>query len=141
VAIRRLPNWQIQLNGILTSAAELSFEWGKFDCALHAANCVRAITGADPAAGYRGLYSDEASAIALFGSDLGNFAAGILNSLGFPEVPVTFARRGDVVLVDNSTSYGALGVVSLDPRYVSCASDKGLVLVAMPRWKRAWRVG
>jgi hypothetical protein len=130
---------------MIESAAELSFEWGRFDCALHVCNCIRAIVGVDPAAEYRGKYSDEAGAATIFGGNSGasfeQFIATMCAALDFPEVPVTFARRGDVVFIDNGTPQGAIGVISTDGRFASCASDKGLVLVRIHRWKRAWTIG
>lgn len=138
--LTRRHDWHFRLAQILESAAELSFEWGTFDCALHAANCVRAATGVDLAAPYRGTYSDEAGAAKIYGESLETFVANLAVSSGMPEVPVTFARRGDMVFVDNGTAQGAIGIVSLDARFASCASD-GLVLVRSHRWKRAWRVG
>ena len=93
------------------------------------------------AAAHRGKYSDEAGAIAIFGTDLGSFAATIAASFGMQEVPPTMARRGDAVHADNGTEYGCLGVVAMDGRFASCVSTKGHVHVPMHRWKRAWRVG
>lgn len=141
--MERHHDWPIRLGRIIESARELSFEWGVLDCALHVCNCIRAITveAVDPAAQYRGVYSDEAGAQNIFGSDLAGFAAATAAALGMPEVAVTFAGRGDVVFIDNDTAYGALGVVALDGRFASCMSDKGLAFIPMRRWKRAWRVG
>lgn len=126
---------------MIESARELGFEWGVFDCALHVSNCIRAITGVDPAESYRGTYSDEAGAARIYGSSFENFIANQALALGLKEVPVTFARRGDVVFVDNNTPQGCIGVLSMDPRFVSCAAHTGLVLVPIVRWKRAWQVG
>jgi len=137
----RFPDWPERLHRMIESAVELSFEWGRFDCALHVCNCIRALIDVDPGAEYRGKYSDESGAAAIYGSSFEQFIAAICLNLGFPEVPVTFARRGDVVFLDNGTPHGAIGVVSLDGRFASCASDKGLVLVRMHRWKRAWQIG
>jgi len=141
MTLQRLPDWRFRLGQIIESARELEFEWGIFDCALHVCNCIRAITGVDPAEKYRGTYSDEADAARIYGSSFADFIANQVAALGMNEVPVTFARRGDVVLVDNNTAQGCVGVVSMDPRFVSCAGEKGLILVPMVRWKRAWRVG
>jgi hypothetical protein len=141
--LKRVPDWPIRLHRIIESAAQLSFEWGTFDCALHVCNCIRAITvgSLDPAAAFRGKYSDEAGAAVIYGASFEEFIATTCTSLAFAEVPVTFARRGDVVFLNNGTPQGAIGVVSLDGRFASCASDKGLVLVHMHRWKRAWQIG
>lgn len=140
--LKRLPDWRPRLGRIIDSAREVPFQWGMFDCALHVSNCIRAMTGcSDPAATFRGKYSDEAGAAAIYGPSLQQFIASQAQSLGFPEIPVTLARRGDVVFVDNATPQGCVGVVSLDGRYVSCAGEKGIVMVTIDRWRRAWRVG
>lgn len=139
--LKRSTDWQLRLGQLIESSRELAFEWGKFDCALHVCNCVRAMTGVDPGAPYRGTYSDEAGAQAIFGSDLAAFAGGIAAGLGCAEVSATFARRGDIVWIDNDTEYGALGIVSLDGRFASCASEQGLALAPMRQWKRSWLVG
>jgi len=141
MTLQRLPDWRLRLGQIIESARELEFEWGIFDCALHVSNCVRAMTGVDPAANYRDTYFDEAGAAQIYGTSFADFIASQAAALGLQEVPVTFARRGDVVLVDNNTAQGCVGVVSMDPRFVSCAADTGLVLVPIVRWKRAWQVG
>jgi hypothetical protein len=141
--LKRHYDWHVRLDRMLKSARQVDFEWGKFDCAMHLGNCTRCMTvgEVDVAAEHRGKYSDEAGAIAIFGSDLGAFAATIAASFEMEEVKPTFARRGDAVHVDNGTTYGALGIVALDGRFASCVSTKGHVHVPMHRWKRAWRVG
>lgn len=139
--LTRFHDWPERLHRMIESAGELSFEWGKFDCALHVCNCIRALVDVDPAIEYRGKYSDEAGAAQIYGESFEQFIAKSCASLGFTEVPVTFARRGDVVFIDNATPQGAIGVVSSDGRFASCASEKGLVQVRIHRWKRAWNVG
>ena len=143
MSLKRVSNWRTRLDQIISSAQELDFEWGSFDCVLHVCNCIRAITvsGTDPALNHRGKYSTEAEAVAIFGSSLQNFIATEAAALGMPEVPVTLARRGDVVFIDNSTPQGAVGIVSTDGRYASCVGSKGHVLVTIHRWRRAWQVG
>ncbi len=127
---------------MIESARGLDFQWGTFDCALQVCDCIRAITGcADPAAAWRGTYSDEAGAAAVYGESLETFIATQAAALGCPEIPVTQAQRGDVVLVQNGTPQGAVGVVSLDARFVACAAQGGLALVRIHRWKRAWKIG
>lgn len=42
------------------------FEWGRTDCIMSVCNYVRDLTGTDPAAPWRGSYSDEAGARAIF---------------------------------------------------------------------------
>ena len=141
MTLKRVPDWRFRLGQIIDSARQLQFEWGVFDCALHVSNCIRALTGVDPAANYRGTYSDETGAVAIYGASFEAFIAAQASDLGLVEVPVTFAGRGDLVFLDNNTPQGCVGVVSLDARFVSCAAANGLLLVPITKWKRAWRVG
>jgi hypothetical protein len=139
--LQRFHDWPERLHRIIDASRAVPFAWGSFDCALHVCNCIREMTGVDPGARYRGTYSNEAGAIAIYGSDLGAFAAGVCASLGCAEVAVTFARRGDIVFLDNGTPHGALAIVSTDGRFAACVWTSGLLLVRSNRWKRAWRVG
>jgi hypothetical protein len=146
--MKRLPNWPRRLHLLTRSSQAVTFDWGHYNCGLFVTRWIREATGLDLGAPYVGKAKDEASAEAIFlngHADLGSFAAAIATANGMAEVAPTYAQRGDVVWVDNSTSlnpskYGALGVVSLDARWALCMSDKGTVRVHMSRWKRAWRV-
>ena len=141
MALKRKPKWERALAGRIWTARELTFAWGTFDCCTWACDWIRDVTSVDPMAAYRGKYSTEAGAAAIFGASLGNFAATIATSIGAAEVKPTFARRGDIVFVDNGTQYGCLGVVNLDGRHAACVWQNGLLLVHMNRWKRAWQIG
>lgn len=139
-----MQNWQRRLDTLLQSSQGVVFQWGEYDCGMFVARWIRELTGVDVAAAYRGTYSTEAGADAVFlsgYSDLGSFAAAIAAAHGMTEVAPNFARRGDVVWVNNGTSYGALGVVGLDGRFAHCMGGQGTVRVHMHRWQRAWQVG
>jgi len=150
--MERHYQWPRRLHQLISTSQAVTFAWGTYDCGQFAARWIREATGVDVAVAYRGKYTDEAGAEALFlngGSSpaaLGDFAAAIAAANGMAEVrPVTLARRGDVVWVDNGTpknpsTYGALGVVSLDGRHAVCMSAIGLKRVHMHRWRRAWKV-
>ena len=140
IPLQRLHDWPVRLDRIITSARDVPFKWGEFDCALFVCACIKAMTDVDPGAKYLRTYSDEPGAIRIYGGDLAAFTANIAAELGMPEVGVTFARRGDVVFLDNGTEHGCIGIVGLDGRFAACASD-GIVLVRMHRWKRCWMVG
>ena len=141
VGLKRRARWERRLAERIWTARKSTFTWGTFDCAIWTCDWIREATGVDPAASYRGKYSDEAGAIAIFGSDLGNFAATVAGTIGAKEVLPTFARRGDIVFVDNSTPSGCLGIVNLDGRHAACVWQNGMLLVHMKRWKRAWQIG
>ena len=57
-----------------------SFVWGETDCIMATCNHVMAITGIDPAKPWRGSYSDEVGAVAIYapyGGVLGLFKHGM----------------------------------------------------------------
>ncbi|HEY1844473.1 MAG TPA: hypothetical protein VGH05_06385, partial [Buttiauxella sp.] len=58
----RYPDWQRQLVNTLQAAKQRPFLWGEHDCALFAADCVKAMCGEDFASAYRGTYSTEIGA-------------------------------------------------------------------------------
>jgi len=133
----RLPDWEARLHGYLERLERAEFDWGTLDCALFAAGAVKAMTGEDPAAAFRGRYRTAK------GSEraLRRFGAGTLEATidaGFEPRPVGFARRGDLVLVD-----GMVGVcVGADALFIGEAGgNPGLVRFARGRWAKAWAVG
>ena len=156
---RRYPDWEKRLDAHFTAARGARFQWGKFDCATAVCQAIAAITGIDPGADLRGQYgnSDEAAALmALSGGvtlclegasqlsaagDLGTLAAALAAAHNFAEVKPTFARRGDLVLVDNNGGpTRALGIVDLSGRFAWCASERSFARVPMKGWLRAWRI-
>jgi len=55
--MKRRPDWKIRLSRYVTEAWHRPFEPGVHDCALFAAGAVEAMTGVDPADGWRGRYT------------------------------------------------------------------------------------
>lgn len=139
--MKRLPNWERLLADHFAAAGSKPFAWGVNDCGMSVGDAILAITGIDPIPGLRGEYSDETGALGLVGEDLGAFAADIAKAIGADEVRPTYARRGDVVLVDNRNPKHALGVVDHTGRFALCVGDGGLIRVRMHRWLRAWKIG
>jgi hypothetical protein len=91
---------------------------------------VEALTGVDPVPEYRGAYSTALqSARVLDGKTMEE----VLDSK-FDEVPIGFAQRGDLVLVDD-----CVGVVAGD--YAWFVSDVGLERVKRGLWEKTWGVG
>lgn len=133
----RRDDWEPRLAEYLADCTDAKFQWGKMDCALFAAGAVLAMTGSDPAAAFRGRYRSCAGsvrALRLYGQ--GTLEATI-DAL-FPEKPIGFAQRGDLVLHD-----GAVGVcVGADAVFVGQEGERaGLVRVERRAWLRAWGVG
>jgi hypothetical protein len=140
MVVKRFPDWEIRLHQEIESARGKKFAWGSFDCALFACDCILAMTGEDLAAAYRGKYSDEAGAGKLVGESLLRFAHDVAMTAGMIPQHANFARRGDLVLVNNGTPLGALGIVSHHGHFAWCAAD-GLARVKMHRWMLSWKVG
>lgn len=136
----RLENWPGLLEEFIEQSLHAPFEWGARDCCLFAADAVRAMTGEDYAAEFRGRYRSARSAqqvLAAFGG-----VSGIVERTGFEEIAPLMAQRGDVVLV-NTEAGDALGVVGMDGRVV-CQGPDGLTFLNPDSFgfgaSRAWRV-
>lgn len=140
--MKRLDNWQELLNAAIRGAQSQAFQWGVFDCAKWVCDAVRATTGTDMYAEFRDKYSTRNAAALVIrnfcGGGLAALAEKMANMIGAPEVQVSFARRGDVVLV-NEGKYDSLAIV--DDVYALCAGKTGLVRVPRVHWRRAWKIG
>lgn len=139
--MKRVANWRAALALQFQQARTRKFEWGKFDCALFACDCIWAQLARDPAAAFRGRYSTEAQATALLGNGgLAAIAVQIASQFGFKEVSAGHAGRGDVVLIRNGTPQGALAIVDFTAAFAVCPGTRGLIRVRRHRWLRAWKV-
>lgn len=136
--MKRTSNWHAALEQQFNQGCALEFAWGSFDCALFACDCVRAMTGEDPAAGFRGGYSTQAEAEAL--GSLKEIAQAVAAEFGLSEITPSHAGRGDLVLIDNQTAQGALAVIDFSGAYAMCPGSHGLIRVRRHRWQRAWRI-
>ncbi len=142
--LRRRHDWPERLAGVLRAARGQGFRWGDHDCALFAARAVEAMTGHDPAAGFRGRYKTRRGAY----GRLRRFAAGglaeaaekIAKTLRAEEIAPATAGRGDVVLVAAATGE-ALGVIDLSGRGIAVTGPDGLSILPRSAALRAWRVG
>ncbi|MFN3231682.1 MAG: DUF6950 family protein [Alphaproteobacteria bacterium] len=134
----RLPDWPERLADTIARLEDEPFRWGRHDCGTFAAECVEAITGADPIAGFRGAYEDEAGAK----QALKEIGAGslyhTLTKLFGKSVPPARARRGDLVLIRTElgpTLFVCLGEHCVGPGYERAESRRTL------DGRHAWRVG
>lgn len=134
----------------------MPFAWGTNDCAIFAADAVKAITGADIAEDFRGQYHDEAGAFELIaavtgaGSNPANAVggaaawcaakAGLVEWLGKDGKPAPkLAQRGDLVVIQDTGRLIA-GVVHLSGRHVVSVGEEGLKRLSITDVVRAWRV-
>src|SRR6267378_209453 len=131
-ALKRFDDWPTRLDAFIESRKEYAFSWGSQDCCLFACDCILEMTGEDLARQFRDCYHDAAEARSMlehFSDEpmtVGSLASEIAKAKGIEEVPVSFAQRGDIVLVlqDERES---LGVVSLIGDTLWAPGEFGLV--------------
>lgn len=138
--MKRTEGWEKRLAELVRARERTPFAWGSFDCALFGADAVRAQTGEDPAAAYRGRYSTKRGAYAALRRICGGGVAEAVEANGWPEITPALARRGDVGLT--GTPEGDAVVVCLGrdwagPRFGAV----GLARVERAAIMRAWRIG
>ena len=108
----RAPDWEERLAVFLDRKREEPFKWGSHDCALFAADAIKAMTGTDPGEAFRDTYSDRAgSALALRDHGAGTLLKTVTAWLGAPKHPA-FAQRGDLVMKDRNTLGVCVGLHS-----------------------------
>jgi hypothetical protein len=142
--LTRHPDWQSRLHQFLLGSLSSRFAYGKLDCCLFVADAVEAMTGTDIAAQFRGRYSSSAEAVDLCEAYSGrrsvkSLVGKALSEQGLPEIPVTRAQRGDVVLVRRSKDY-SLGVIGLSGKEIVAASAQAYLRLPLVLAVRAWRV-
>lgn len=144
---RRVQDWPTLLFHLIEARRSTPFAWGRQDCCLFACDGVLAQTGLDPAAGlFRGQYRDALGAARLVRKHggVGAIAAKVCKALGYPEVPVALAQRGDVVTIDKVGEdlpgmRLALGICIGGE--AAFPGKNGLVFHPINHCRRAWAVG
>lgn len=129
----RLENWPKKLNEIIETARNKPFCWGENDCSLFVADCVDAITGSSHAKQYRGKYKTAKGAAGLLKKYGG--IEGLVDSK-FDPMPRSFARRGDIALLNLEGS--PIGIV--DVNRIIAVGEKGLMFLPMNKTIKVWRV-
>lgn len=136
----RLPDWEQRLADFVAGNADRPFEWGAWDCILMACAAVEAMTGVDPAAEYRGRYSDAKGAARAL-RELGQGTLARTVDAEFEACPVGKAGRGDLVLVDGSIGI-CMGGFGLFVGEVEDGDGIAPGLIRIPRndFEAAWKV-
>ena len=144
MALKRALHWETRhFHEFLMGRASAPFAWGSNDCALFAADGIKAITGVDIAAEFRGQYHDEASALEAIeaitgGKTVEDAAAWCAQKFGLSEWQYPLcARRADLVVVRNGDGL-ASGLVHLNGKHVVFPGERGLVRVSIRQIVRAW---
>jgi hypothetical protein len=136
--VRRIENWPLLLSAFLRARRDVPFQWGENDCVMFAADAVRAITGVDYAAGWRGTYSTEEQAADLLKSG-GGIDSIITDALGIKGTRnLLLGRRGDVVTC--KTSFGRVaGIIDDTGQRIAVPMTDEKTLVRLPL-NMGWRV-
>lgn len=132
----RLENWPERLNMFLKYHHE--FDWHSCNCALFAADGVRAITGNDFAKPYRGPKTKRGMISRLRKVCGGAVEEAATRELGEPLSNPLLAKRGDVVSYDFGEG-AALGICT-GSKAVFISENDGLVYVPSNLWHKAWGV-
>lgn len=146
MAIKRINHWEKSLHEFIDLRAGTPFVFGRNDCCLFSCDAIKAITGTDIAAEFRGKYTTQLGALKAIkeitgGSTVENVADYVTQQFEMKELPtVLFAQRGDVVLFDGEEG-PALGIVYLDGRNAVFVGEAGLRKIAVSKCRRAWQVG
>lgn len=138
----RQPGWEARLSAHVQAAREAAFSWGEVDCCTWVCDGLRLVTGVDPMAAFRGLYTDSASAAALLrrqgAGTLPDTAAAVFGGLNWPEIEPRKATSGDVGII--KTAHGPALTLCWAWAWLAKAPT-GLIAVPLGTATRAWRVG
>jgi hypothetical protein len=135
VTVARLPDWDQALAAAINAAAETKFAFGQHDCCLFIADMVKAQTGFDFGAPFRGRYRSAAGATrALRTIGGGDMAHVVTAALGEPVHPA-FAGYGDVVEFPD-------GMFAIHDRTsaLMLSVDEGLIRVPLRAAVQAWSI-
>lgn len=133
--MQRLEDWPTRLAEFIEARRERAFCWADSDCCLFVCDAIEAMTGADPGARWRGLYSTEKGARRVL-RDNGGVAGIATLVLGQP-APSALAGRGDVVLID--TPHGEALALCLGGSVAAQGLDR-IEFHPMSTAKAAWKV-
>jgi len=147
MALKRTQHWATrEYHHFLLNRAKEPFAWGKNDCSIFVADAIKAFTGTDIAADFRGKYSDQATALAAIrkitgGQTVADAAAWVAQKHGLTEWKhPLLAQRGDLVVAKNTDGNLIAGIMHLNGRHVITVAEKGLVRLPLSSIQRAWHV-
>lgn len=134
--IQRRDDWRPALHEMIEATRRQPFAWGERDCALFAADCVKAMTGLDLGFGFRGAYGDAAGAMkAIRRAGFDDLPAVVASF--FEEIHPVRAGAGDIAAIETAEGW-ALGVYG-GPRVTVLRPD-GLGSVDRSMVTKAFRV-
>ena len=131
--MRRISTWEQRLSDYIASKLNEPFEYGVNDCSLFSAGAVEAMTEEDPMPEFRGKYDSLLTSVRVI-QDAGFADLEAVIDSKFPEVPIGFAKRGDLAFHD-----GSVGVIIGNEAVF--VSDDGLIRTPRSEWTKTWAVG
>lgn len=134
--ITRLPDWRMNLDSLVYSRLHCPFAWGSNDCALFAADALKAITGFDISVGLREHRTALQATRTL--RRHGGLRSIFTASLGDP-IDAPDALQGDMLLIDLQ-GRDAMAVCISESEAVA-PGPIGLVVGPTRSAQCAWRVG
>ena len=135
----RIDGWETRLADVVEGARERPFSWGQHDCLTFACDCVRALTGSDPMADWRGQYNSRAKAHRILSEGGGPFEMidRHMVDCGGQKAPSLHAKRGDVIFTQQMGA-GNLVMVCQGALMVGPSERPGLLQVPIPKGGVAW---
>jgi len=142
--LKRLPDWQARLSEYLTSCARTPFRYGHLDCGLFVANAIEAMTGIDVAHSLRNQYQNRTEAFAAIKTLCGRasmeaVADHLAEQFGIEEIPISFAQRGDAVVLRNGRR-SSLGIVAMHGTEILTPYKDGILRLPLSTATKAYRI-
>lgn len=143
--MRRKESWPEDMNKFIAANRFTPFVWGKFDCCLMVADCMKAMTGEDFAQDYRGKYSDQDGAMAVLTASAGSLERtleGLHDAFGWQEVEnLNYMQRADICLLSSVAFHGFGGMLGIHlGEWVGVMGEEGMLFTSPKHVSRAWRV-
>ncbi len=129
------------IEAAIAAAAGRPMAWGRDDCCLWAAGIVRALTGSDPAAAWRGYRTPGGALRRLSRGGVPAALAEAARAQGWPEIDCVDAATGDLgaVVSPSRRPFQGAAVIRLDGWWVG-REDGGVGFLPANAVTHAWRL-
>lgn len=131
------PDWRVRFAAAIDAHRPFPFEWGKHDCGILTADCIKAVVGIDIAKNFRGRYKDADSADTFL--RMCGYRS-IIEVVGkhFRRIPAGRAMMGDVAVL--RTSLGPALAPVMGSSLAVFSPDRGLGIVSLTEATMAFRI-